>query len=112
MTQSPDEIEATLTDAINAMSAEHYHLSYERHASSIRIAVAQNVATNGRLFCALLAFANFSIGWHWGVAYAAVPVGFAWIADLTDRPWLKRGCAHSSVLTAAMLAVATLLKCW
>ncbi|TIN82240.1 hypothetical protein [Mesorhizobium sp.] len=112
MTKAPDEIEATLTDAINAMSTAHYRLSYERQASNIRVALAQNIATNGRLFCALLAAANFSAGWHFGVACAAVPVALAWASDLTQRPALKRYLGLACIATAIGLAIATLLNCW
>ncbi|TIT90403.1 MAG: hypothetical protein E5W41_00320 [Mesorhizobium sp.] len=77
-----------------------------------RIALAQNVATNGRLFCILLAAANYATGHPFGVAYAAVPVGFAWASDLASHPTLKRGWAHSSIVTASILAILTFLNCW
>ncbi|RWF63915.1 MAG: hypothetical protein EOQ34_30080 [Mesorhizobium sp.] len=113
MTQAPDELNtADIATAIALMSNRHWQLSCERQASNIRVALAQNIAMNGRLFCCLLAAANFSVGWHFGVAYAAVPVACAWLSDLTDRPYLKRSMAHSSIVTATILAIATLLKCW
>ncbi|RUX08053.1 MAG: hypothetical protein E5V51_00225 [Mesorhizobium sp.] len=77
-----------------------------------RIALAQNVAANGRLFCCLLAAANYSVGWHFGVAYAAVPVACAWLSDLSEIPSIKTGMARGSVVAAIVLAVATFLKCW
>jgi hypothetical protein len=80
-----------------------------------RLAIAQNVAANGRLFCVLLAAANFSIGWHWGVAYAAVPVACAWLADLgglAGQTSISRVMSIASVVSAIVLAIATLLNCW
>lgn len=78
---------------------------------SYRLAVAQNVATNGRLFCILLAAANAAAAWPLGVALAALPVGLAWIADVAPGKY-RQSLAVASVASSFGLAIATLLNCW
>lgn len=83
-----------------------------RDQNALRLAVAQNVTTNGRLFCILLAAANAAAAWPMGVALSALPVGLAWAADFTQRPTLKNYLSLASVVTAIGLAIATLVNCW
>ncbi|MER9628370.1 hypothetical protein [Mesorhizobium sp. M0296] len=83
----------------------------EQTTDAYRIAVAQNVATNGRLFCILLAAANYAAGHPLAVALAALPVGLAWVADVAPRPY-RSNLAVASVASSFGLAIATLVNCW
>lgn len=81
--------------------------------SPYRLALAQNVATNGRLFCCLLAFANYAVGVHpIIIALLSVPVGFAWVSDLVPNPRAKGVLAVASIASAVLLSIATLVNCW
>ncbi|TIN82183.1 hypothetical protein [Mesorhizobium sp.] len=112
MTQPHDETAAAIDAAIDAMSDSNWQLAAARDQSAMRLAIAQNVVANGRLFVALLAAANYAAGVPFGVAWAAVPVGLAWLSDLCQRPALKRYLGLASIGTAVGLAIATLLNCW
>ncbi|MGY4333209.1 hypothetical protein ACVWWG_007626 [Bradyrhizobium sp. LB7.2] len=47
----------------------------------MRLAVAMNVATNGRLFCILLALTNAAAGNHALAIASAAPVGLSCLVD-------------------------------
>ncbi|SDL07721.1 hypothetical protein SAMN05428953_12663 [Mesorhizobium muleiense] len=83
----------------------------EQLTDAYRLAVAQNVATNGRLFCILLAAANAAAACPIGVALSALPVGLAWVADVAPRKY-RSNLALASVASSFGLAIATLVNCW
>lgn len=55
--------------------------AYHADQLTLQMAIAQNVATNGRWFSALLVLANCAGGEYRLAALAAVPVGLAAIFD-------------------------------
>lgn len=105
MTDNRDEIDQRFFDRINAVRDER----------AFRLSIAENVTTNGRLVCALLAAANYAAGEPMGVAAAAVPVALAWAADLSGlagEDAMQRHCSVASIGTAVGLAIVTLINCW
>ncbi|TIW56689.1 MAG: hypothetical protein E5V54_11260 [Mesorhizobium sp.] len=102
MTQTDDEASTYRTFQLAAMNRE----------AAMRLAIAQNVATNGRLFCAICAAANYASGHPNGVLLAAWPVAFAWLADVMPPGWMKDRLPIASIWSACVLAIVTLLNCW
>jgi len=73
-----------------------------------KIAIAQNVATNGRWFCASLVLINIAAQ-HYGIAiFAAFPMGLAAIVDLLP-PAIARPASVAVYGFTVCVALASLL---
>lgn len=79
-------------------------------AHDVELAVAVNVATNGRWFCALVAAANMVAGNPKLAVMAAVPIGLAAIVDQIVEPEVRGPAAFVTYGIAAVVAVASLLN--
>ncbi|MFZ5692442.1 MAG: hypothetical protein ACOY5F_14430 [Pseudomonadota bacterium] len=76
----------------------------------IRLAVALNVATNGRLFCALLVLANIAAGNHALAVVSAAPVGLSCLVDQLPSGSKRTVAAMAVYALAIGIGFASLLN--
>jgi len=80
------------------------------YATLARLMIAQNVATNGRWFCALLVAINLYINRPGLALLAVVPVGAACLIEQTPAGWVRVLLAFAAeYLLAGFVLGATLL---
>jgi len=77
-----------------------------------RFAIARNVATNGRLFCAMLAAINVTAGQHALAILAALPVGLAAIVDQLPAGKLRAFASLGVYGLAALVTLEALARLW
>lgn len=75
-----------------------------------RIALAQNIATNGRWFCALMVAICLYADLDALAVLAAVPVGLAVIADQLPAGMPGRAASNLAYLLAAFTPVAVIIN--
>ena len=71
------------------------------------LALLQNIATNGRWFCALLVAINIASGHYALAVFAAAPIGLSAIVDQLP-PSIARPAALAVYAFAAIVAVASI----
>lgn len=77
-----------------------------------RIATAQNVATNGRWFCALLVLINLAATERALAVMAALPVGVSVLIEAAPAGRARTSAAQLLYVFVALVALATLIKAW
>ena len=76
------------------------------------LATAKNVATNGRLFCIMLAAANIAGGHPAMAVLAALPVGLSCLVDQISVPSTKALMSTLVYAFAAIVAVVSFNILW
>lgn len=77
-----------------------------------RIASAQNVATNGRWFCALLVLINLAASDRALAVMAALPVGLSVLIEAAPAGRSRTAASQLLYVFVALVALATLIKAW
>lgn len=76
------------------------------------MAIAKNVATNGRLFCILLVAVNIAAGHHAMAIISALPVGLSVIAEQGKVGWPRYIATLAIYGLAAIAAILSLVQVW
>lgn len=76
------------------------------------MAIAKNVATNGRLFSVMVAAAAIAGGHPALAVFAAIPVGLACLVDQIPDPRSKSIFSAASYLLAGCVALTVLVAVW
>jgi len=75
-----------------------------------QLAVAKNIALNGRLFCLAIAAINTMAGWYFTAVFAVVPLGLSVVIDQLPPGKLRTNATIASYALAGAAAIATILN--
>lgn len=77
-----------------------------------KMTVAKNVATNGRLFCVMLAAAAIAGGYPALAVFAAMPVGLSCLVDQISVPSTRALMSTLVYAFAAFVAICSIFLLW
>lgn len=79
---------------------------------AFRLAIAQNIAVNGRMFCAALILINLVASHRALAVLAAVPIGASCVVDALPSGRLRASLTGGVYFFTAAVAVLTYLNAW